>query len=111
MIFAPSVSVVYAVAAFYRSRMTTAERAAADRLLAFQANPTSDLEPIFEAVARLRRFWRMEARAVVLDTATGKVLSGVSAVDDENNPGRFLSLTVDDQVSAVLGHSLAWVLA
>jgi hypothetical protein len=101
----------YTVARFYQSKMSRRTRDAVTTLLAFQANPTTDLEPVFKSAEALREFWRAVARPIVLDTLTGEVLDGVSWMDDENNPGRFLSLTVDDQAPAILGHSLAWVLA
>lgn len=100
----------YTVARFYKEKMSRRSREAVTTLLAFQANPTTDLEPVFKAAAQMREFWRAVARPIVIDTLTGEVLDGVSWIDDENNPGRFLSLTIDDQAPAILGHSLAWVL-
>lgn len=99
----------FAVAYYYRERMSPEVRAAVATLLAFQANPTSDLEPIFAAVDRVRRFWKATARAFVVDTRSGAILDSVSAVDEENDPGRYLYLSAEDQAPAVLGHSLGWI--
>lgn len=101
----------FALAQFYQVRMTGRTRDAVTTLLAFQAHPSADLEPVFKASAIVRSFWSEVARPVVVDTERGEVLSSVSAIDEENNPGRYIALSVEDQAPAVLGHSLAWILA
>ena len=99
----------WAVAYFYRGQMSPKVKAAVDSLLAFQANPTTDLEPILDAVALLRGFWKANARPLVVDTEAGTVLDSVTLDEEESNPGRFVALSVDDQVAAILGQSLAWI--
>lgn len=99
----------WAVAFYYRGLMSPKVRAAVDGLLAFQANPTTDLEPILDAVALLRAFWKANARPLVVDTESATVLDSVTLDEEESNPGRFVVLSVADQTPAVLGQSLAWI--
>lgn len=99
----------WAVAYFYRGQMRADERAAVASLLAFQANPTTNLEPILDAVALLRRFWKANRRALVLDTEAAEILESVTFAEEEANPGRFVVLSVEEQSAAILGQSLAWI--
>lgn len=107
--FAPN-RPAWAVAYFYRGYMSPKVKAAVDSLLAFQANPTTDLEPIFEAVQVVRQFWKANARPLVVDTEAGTILDCVTLDEEESNPGRFAAFPVADQVPAILGQSLAWIL-
>lgn len=99
----------WAVAYFYRGQMLAHERAAVSVLLAFQANPTTDLEPVLISVDILRRFWKSKRRALVLDTEAAEILESVTFAEEEANPGRFVVLSVEEQSAAILGQSLAWI--